>query len=105
MIKSLIPTYSLSRRIPIKAQCRMKKTVVRSGRQVQGCTLGAQTAEIGRMFGVAFYTKDSVAFNRDQQTAAHAAVTTGRFDFFCHGYHSSASWSNSYAKQENQQLA
>ena len=51
------------------------------GRKVQGGALGAKTAEVGGVIGVALYAGDAACFMFDHNTAANAAVTTGGFCF------------------------
>jgi hypothetical protein len=54
------------------------------GRQMQGAALGAQTAQVGRMLGIATHAGNLQAIGLDDHAAADTAIGTGGLGFF-HG--------------------
>ena len=59
-------------------QGRMQRPTGRTGAQMQGRTLGAQTARIGRVLGIALHAEDALRIVLDQHATAGAAIAAHR---------------------------
>ena len=82
VVEGAVPAHAGARTCTVGAEFGIEgaqRQGFRRGGQVQGRTFGTQTAEVGRMVGIATYAGDLSGFVFDDDAAAYAAVTAGGF--------------------------
>ncbi len=85
MLQGAVPVGTAAGQALTQAQLGIEGAGVEVAGEVQGRTLAAQFAEVGRMAGVASHVEDALAVVLDQHATADTAVAAGRGGCHTHG--------------------